>query len=232
MKTILAIAAIACLAACAPRHLPDDPTSEPPADYSHPSDVALKFHEPGYSETEAAYVLTQYPQFEGVPADLKKKALLYYNANKDEITNHRYIGVVDFANTSRLPRFYILNLANSKVQSYHVAHGTGSDPDNTGYAESFSNVPGSRQSSLGAYLTAEKYQGHSGPARRLDGLSDSNSNVRARDIVLHGANYVTESNKVHPGRSWGCLAISMRVRSTVLSELSDGSLIYAGLSNE
>ena len=60
------------------------------------------------------------------------------------------------------------------------------------------------------------------------GLSSTNSNVRARAIVIHGASYVQESSVIQ-GRSWGCPAVAMENRDTVVKALKGGSLIYAVL---
>jgi hypothetical protein len=110
-----------------------------------------------------------------------------------------------------------------------VAHGSGSDKANDGYAEKFSNVSGSNASSLGFYMTAETYNGKHGLSLRLDGLSSTNSNVRARAVVIHGASYVSDSD-IKAGRSWGCPAVSMASKDKVIKMLKGGSIIYAGLS--
>ena len=74
-----------------------------------------------------------------------------------------------------------------------MSHGHGSEGKrDDGYAEVFSNVPGSNASSLGLYRTAETYRSdvYPGLAMRLDGLSPTNSNARSRFIVIHEARYM------------------------------------------
>ena len=66
-------------------------------------------------------------------------------------------------------------MASGEVWTLHVAHGEGSDPDDSGYAKTFSNVEGTRASSLGFFTTAETYSGEYGYSLRLDGLSSTNS---------------------------------------------------------
>ncbi len=61
---------------------------------------------------------------------------------------------------------------------------------------------------------------------KVDGLSATNSNVRARSVVLHGAAYVQESD-VKQGRSWGCFALTMSLKDQVIDRIKDGSLMYA-----
>ena len=165
-----------------------------------------------------------------IPEDLKRKALAYFNANADKIKNKRYIGIVDFAAHSSKERFFILDMQSGAVHAMHVAHGKGSDPNGDGYATRFSNVPESKASSLGFYLTGALYTGGHGKSMRLNGLSSTNSNALSRAVVIHESAYVKEA-KMLQGRSFGCLAVSSTEIRKVLSSLSGGALIYAGLNN-
>ena len=165
-----------------------------------------------------------------VPASLLADAVAYFQANQAKITNQDWLTVVDFSRSSTQARMFLVDLHTGKVQAIHVAHGSGSDPRGTGKATIFSNADGSNCSSLGFYLTAETYDGKHGYSCRLDGLSATNSNVRSRAVVIHGADYVHDSD-VKQGRSWGCLALSMSIRTNVIDRLKGGSLIYAGQSN-
>ncbi|OGR42663.1 MAG: hypothetical protein A2X35_01555 [Elusimicrobia bacterium GWA2_61_42] len=165
-----------------------------------------------------------------IPADLKRKALEYFHANSGRIANKKYLAIVDFAAHSSKTRFFILNLETGGVHAMHVAHGAGSDPDADGYSTRFSNVPNSKASSLGFYLTGALYSGSHGKSMRLHGLSSTNSNVLSRAVVIHESAYVREAN-VRQGRSFGCLAVANTEIRKVLSSLNGGALIYAGLSN-
>ena len=165
-----------------------------------------------------------------VPEDLKRKALDYFRSNSDKIKNKKYIGIVDFAAHSSKVRFFLLDVESGSVHAMHVAHGTGSDPDGDGFATRFSNVPNSRASSLGFYVTGALYYGSRGKSMRLHGLSNTNSNVLSRAVVIHESAYVREAN-VRQGRSFGCLAVAQSEIRRVLSSLNGGALIYAGLSN-
>lgn len=165
-----------------------------------------------------------------VPADLKRKAMDYFNANQDRIQNKRYIGIVDFAAHSSRQRFWIIDLQTGAGHGIRVAHGAGSDPDGDGFATRFSNTPNSRASSLGFYLTGALYSGKHGRSMRLHGLSPTNSNALSRAVVLHDSDYVREAN-VRQGRSFGCLAVANSEIGSVLAALRGGALIYAGLSN-
>lgn len=164
-----------------------------------------------------------------IPEDLKRKALEYFSANQDKIKNKNYIGIVDFTAHSSRARFFILNMQSGEVHAIRVAHGKGSDPDGDGYATKFSNVPESKASSLGFYLTGALYTGSHGKSMRLLGQSSTNSNALSRAVVLHESAYVREANMTQ-GRSFGCLAVSTAEIRTALNTLNGGALIYAGLS--
>lgn len=164
-----------------------------------------------------------------VPQVLLRKAILYFDANKAAFRNQRYISIVDFSKRSNLPRFFLINMNDGTVASLRTTHGSGSDRENDGYAESFGNLSGSNKSSLGFYKVAEDYHGRFGHSIRLDGLSSTNSNARARAVVVHGYDYAWEKNVIQ-GLSWGCIAVAWEVRDMVLERLKGGSLLYAGLS--
>ncbi len=165
----------------------------------------------------------------GLPEDLKKQALDYFKENYSKIGNKEYIGVVDFGKHSSKSRFFIIGVKDSSVKAVHVAHGSGSDPDNDGYATFFSNRPQSKASSVGFYLTGSVYEGKYGKSLKLHGLSSTNSNVFERAVVLHPSAYVREAN-AKAGRSWGCLAVSFETVTDIISKLKGGALIYASVS--
>jgi hypothetical protein len=225
--------------ACGRAQMPDDQTQEEVVETPSATDIeaaayidSLGFEEVSHERMVASSARDQYSYVDPkglVPAKLLSAALAYYQQNISKIANKKYLSVVDFSAYSGQSRFYIIDMNSGAVTPYHVAHGSGSDPGNDGFAEKFSNVSGSKASSLGFYLTAETYNGKHGLSLRMDGLSSTNSNVRSRAIVIHGASYVSDSN-VRPGRSWGCLAVSMANRDKVVKMLKGGSLIYAGLA--
>ena len=75
-------------------------------------------------------------------------------------------------------------------------------------------------------MTGETYDGKHGNSLRLDGVSPTNSNARARAVVMHGADYVSEGRSKQ-GRSWGCLALPSPDKDAVIAKLKGGSVIYA-----
>ncbi|WP_253715568.1 murein L,D-transpeptidase catalytic domain family protein [Bdellovibrio bacteriovorus] len=221
------------LAACGAQHgdtvtLPDDETVEQIVDTPDTTEK-ITGADPDYSEAEEDAILASYAHIDPtniVPTQALKDALLYFNKNKAKFNNQNYISVINFAQSSKEKRFYIINIKSGAVWAIHVAHGKGSDSNHDGFAEKFSNVSGSNASSLGAYKAAETYTGSHGLSLRLDGLSATNSNARRRAVVIHGASYVQESNVIQ-GRSWGCPAVSMDNRDAVVKYLKGGSLIWA-----
>lgn len=141
------------------------------------------------------------------------------------------VGIVDFAQASRLPRLFLLDLEAGRVSAHLVSHGRGSDPAHTGMLHRFSNEEGSFASSDGAYLTADLYVGKHGRSMRLIGLDPTNSNALARAIVVHAADYVRPEvaraqGKI--GRSHGCFAVAPEELDLLLTRLGPGRLLLAG----
>lgn len=167
----------------------------------------------------------------GTQPALLPRALAALQTHGRSIPNRDIVGIVDFASPSRESRFDIVDLANGRVISSHlVAHGSGSDPANSGWLQHFSNVPGSNASSPGSFLTGQTYYGKHGKSRRLIGLDQENSLALPRNIVIHGAGYVSPSlasNAGRIGRSQGCFAVSRSDIDTVLERLGPGRLLFA-----
>lgn len=164
-----------------------------------------------------------------VPSDLLKDAVLYFDANKERFPNQAYITVIDFKPRSDNYRFFLIDMATGEVERYRTTHGIGSDKNNDGFAESFGNVINSGKSSLGFIRTAEVYYGKYKRSLRLDGLSSTNSNVRARAIVYHGWDKVKEAPVIQ-GLSWGCPTIDWQYKDAILDKIKEGSLFYIGVS--
>ena len=140
------------------------------------------------------------------------------------------VGVADFTQPSRTPRFHLVDMRAGRVETLLVAHGRGSDPEHTGWLQSFSNTPGSAATSAGDYLTGDYYLGGHGPSMRLQGLDSSNCNAEAREIVVHAAWYVGPDMVLQHGRlgrSEGCFAVSPADLPKVLYRLGPGRLLVA-----
>ncbi|MFM2301121.1 MAG: hypothetical protein RLZZ84_857 [Pseudomonadota bacterium] len=162
---------------------------------------------------------------------LLPQAMAALDAHGKAIAHRDVIGIVNFDAHSRLPRFQLVNVASGKaMKSMLVAHGRGSDPANSGFAERFSNIQGSNASSCGSFVTGDIYSGKHGRSRRLIGLEPANNAALSRNIVIHGADYVDDRlalTQGRIGRSQGCFAVSRGEISEVLDVLGPGRLLFA-----
>ena len=165
------------------------------------------------------------------PPLMVQRAVAALDAHGRNIRNRDLVGVVDFAQASREARFHLIDIEAGKVISSHlVAHGSGSDPANSGWVQRFSNEMGSNASSPGAFLTGAAYYGKHGRSRRLIGLEDANSAALERGIVIHAASYVDPDmarTQGRIGRSQGCFAFSSGDIGGVLDRLGEGRLLFA-----
>ena len=146
------------------------------------------------------------------------------------IRDRDFIGIVDFAKSSAEERFHVVHLPSGQVDSFRVAHGSGSDPRHSGFLDYFSNRPGSEATSNGAYTTADTYHGKYGLSMKVRGLDWTNNNAEGRAIVIHNAWYAEpEMVDIHGklGRSQGCFAFSRADQFKVMSRLGGGRMIYA-----
>jgi hypothetical protein len=174
--------------------------------------------------------------FASVAPGTARDRILFDIANRElaragnAIWKQDIVGIADFGLHSAKPRFHFVNLERAEVQSYHVSHGMGSDPQHDGWLKAFSNTEGSNATSRGAYVTWEWYQGRYGTSVRLGGLDESNNAALQRYIVMHRADYA-ESSHIERwgrlGRSNGCFAMGEDQFRVALTHLSGGRLLFA-----
>ena len=140
----------------------------------------------------------------------------------------RILSIIDYSLPSTARRLWIFDLDERQLLFHElVAHGVNTGENR---AARFSNIEGSRQSSLGLFLTDHTYVGRNGYSLKLQGLEKGfNHNAWDRTIVLHGAWYVSEAfRREHGrlGRSWGCPAVRTEVARELIDTIKEGSLLF------
>jgi hypothetical protein len=141
----------------------------------------------------------------------------------------RRLAIIDYTIPSREQRLWVVDIeAEQLLFAEHVAHGQGSGHD---IPTAFSDIEGSRQTSLGLFLTDKTYYGGNGYSLKLHGLSKGlNESAMRRYIVMHGAKYVNPAaaeKMGRLGRSWGCPAVRTEVAIPMIDALKGGHFIYA-----
>lgn len=160
-----------------------------------------------------------------------KKALTgYYNFQNSGLVSgeKQVISIVDFNKPSTQKRLWIVDLASRRLLfNTLVAHGQGSG-DN--FATSFSNEANSHQSSLGFYITSNIYYGKHGMSLKLNGMDAGyNTNALDRAVVVHGAEYVSQSfinQHGRLGRSYGCPAVPVELTPAIIDAIKGKTTLF------
>jgi hypothetical protein len=169
----------------------------------------------------------------GVPAAVAELAMVAWNsAREQDLTDSPVFTVIDFSKPSSSKRLWTVDLESGELLASHrVTHGIGSNSSSDpARAVSFSNVSGSNKSSLGLARTAETYTGRHGLSLRLDGLEPSNSRIRSRAVVVHGADYAEDAfvnRNGYLGRSNGCPAIAQSRSRAFINLIKGGTLMFS-----
>lgn len=145
-----------------------------------------------------------------------------------DISNDRVLTVIDFSLPSYKKRLFVIDLNSGQLLfNTYVSHGRNSGTD---MATRFSNRINSYESSPGFYITGNTYYGEHGYSLRLDGKEKGiNDNAFTRNIVMHPADYVSNSSiKVlgYLGRSLGCPAIPNAVHKPLINTIKEGSCLF------
>lgn len=172
---------------------------------------------------------------------MKLEGVLKYEAFEQAMQGYRtlqpkhdhILTVIDYTLPSTDKRMVVLDMKNEKILHHTiVSHGRNSGDK---YARSFSNRHGSLQSSLGFFETANTYQGGNGYSLVLNGLEKGiNDQAKARAVVIHGADYCSESfikSTGRLGRSYGCPALPRKVSKPIINQIKDGTLLYIYADN-
>ena len=146
-----------------------------------------------------------------------------------QIRKPSILTVIDYSRPSTERRLWVLDLRRRRVLHEElVAHGRGSGEN---LATRFSNESGSRQSSLGLFVTGDTYVGRHGRSLRLRGLERGvNDRALDRAVVIHAASYVSDAFAAEHGRigrSWGCPALAPAVAPQVIDTIRGGTAVFA-----
>jgi len=138
------------------------------------------------------------------------------------------LAVIDYSLPSTEPRLWVFDLGRDELMFEElVSHGRGSGD---AMATTFSNVPESYQSSLGLFRTMNTYYGRNGYSLRLEGLETGiNDLAYQRAIVIHGADYVSESfieQTGRLGRSHGCPAVRQEVTYPLIDSIKEEQYLF------
>lgn len=152
-----------------------------------------------------------------------------FNSIAQHKANAKILAIADMSQPSNAKRLYIIDLeARKLLLRTYVAHG-----QKTGdlVAKHFSNENNSHKSSLGLYRVGEQITSPKhGAALLLYGLDKgSNCQALAREVIMHGADYVSEEfirKNGRLGRSWGCPAVSRADMPLMIQYLANGGLLY------
>lgn len=143
--------------------------------------------------------------------------------------NAHILAIADMTQPSTAKRLYIIDLEKKElVLRTWVAHGQGSGELK---CTSFSNREGSHATSKGLYrVGVEIVSPKHGAALMLHGLDRGvNCQAQAREVIMHGADYVSASfiaQHGRLGRSWGCPAVSRADMPRMIELLANGGLLY------
>jgi L,D-transpeptidase catalytic domain len=151
-----------------------------------------------------------------------------YLKSKGKLQNNSIVSIIDFSKPSSQKRLFVIDVEQNKLLfNTYVAHGINSG---TSVAEKFSNVPESKKSSLGFYQTTQTYFGKNGYSLHLNGLEEGiNNNANKRDIVFHGADYVSQNlvnAQGYIGRSQGCPALPTKMCKPIIDKIKNGSCVF------
>lgn len=198
-------------------------------DKTNPKTNPLEPTEKKASENVSFYSQIDANSFELPSFESFNLALDGFNYLKEKgLIQKNILTIVDFSLSSTAKRLWVIDLNQQKVLFQTlVAHGRNTGEE---FAKVFSNQAESFKSSLGFYATAEIYKGKHGMSLKLDGLQKGlNDKARERAVVMHGADYVSESfikqNK-RLGRSQGCPAVPVEMNQKIINVIKDKSCLF------
>ena len=128
--------------------------------------------------------------------------------------NDNYCLFLDYSIPSGKPRLFVWSFAENRVvYSAYAMHGPGKG--STDETPVFSNVPGSKCSSVGRFEVTRDRGTRNKSGLRLKGLERSNNCAYGRGIMIHSSRYV-DANKwrkfipLNAKSCQGCVTVSTR----------------------
>jgi hypothetical protein len=198
-------------------------------DKTNPKTNSLVSTEKGVSEKGSVYSQIDANSYSLPSFESFNLALDGFNYLKEKgLIQKNILTIVDFSLSSTAKRLWVIDLDKNLVLFQTlVAHGRNTGEE---FAKEFSNQAESFKSSVGFYATAEIYNGKHGMSLKLDGLQKGlNDKARERAVVMHGADYVSESfikqNK-RLGRSQGCPAVPVDMNPKIINAIKDKSCLF------
>lgn len=187
----------------------------------------------------ACKINSEIPSPLGQAKDLNPQVLslalkAYTCALKTGYSDPRHIlTIIDYTIPSSQKRLWVIDLAHKQVL-FHTLVAQGKYTGDL-VARYFSDKPESKESSIGLFLTGEPYVGHDGYSLHINGLEAGfNDKAEAREIVIHGAWYVSDSFAKRMGRvglSWGCPAVPEDVVKPMIDTIKDGTFLFSYYPN-
>lgn len=164
----------------------------------------------------------------GAPRPALDLVFRMFDYNVGRIPNLDFAVIVDYSQPSTEKRLYLMDLNVGRINRYYVAHGIRSGVVET---RNFSNLQDSWKSSLGFYYAKGSYNSpKNGLSLTLEGIDRSNNTAKQRQIVLHGAKYVSDDFIRKNGRlgwSEGCFAVALDVAPQLIATLQTGSIMLS-----
>ena len=163
-------------------------------------------------------------------------AMQWYNKQKNNIRNKKYLTVVDYSKPVGQKRLYVINMETLTVENC-VKTWHGKNSGNTQTTSKFSNVPNSKQTSIGFFRTPAELQSNSKRTRRwlfLKWMEYSNDKANPeRWIAVHPVWSFFYSKTGNGHKKWdstseGCITILNEDNpGEIMNKIKWDSLIYS-----
>lgn len=190
---------------------------------------SIEYHAIAWSLSKMAVYDSLHLEEQGLSRTVFQMALKgMEKLKKTGLVRDNILSIADFSKPSSEKRLFVIDLNNYEMLFHSlVAHGNRSGKE---AANVFSNKPKSNASSLGFYVTGQTYRGSNGYSLKLQGMEKGiNDAAFRRAIVIHGADYVSESwinSKGYIGRSQGCPAVPNDISRPLIDEIKDGTVLF------